>query len=135
MRVLQQVLEPIGEVQGNLAVHSEMSDNRGVQANEDEEVLGFGGGVHVPIVMENLDFGCSQEQKAQMMELWGGAEPGMSEGLGSGDGTQFWDCPAGYFTVGVPMLMADRREVVHNLCVQRAGILWSHWRSLIGWAV
>ena len=120
-KVLQQVLEPIGVVQGNLAVYSEMFDNtvnRGVQANEEEEVVGFGGGMYVPIVMKDLDYGCSQEKKAQMMELWGGAEPEMSEELGPGGGVQFWDCPAGYFIVGVPMLMADRREVVHNLCVQ-----------------
>ena len=36
----------------------------------------------------------------------------------AGNGGQFWDSPAGYFTVGVPMLMTDRKEVVHNLCVQ-----------------
>ena len=40
VRVLQQVLEPVGEVQGKLAVYSEMydsTDNRGVRANEGEE--------------------------------------------------------------------------------------------------
>ena len=56
VRVLQQMLEPIGEVQGNLAVHSEMFDNREVRANEGEEVVGSGGGMYVPIVMRNLDF-------------------------------------------------------------------------------
>ena len=90
MKVPQQVLEPIGEVQGNIAVYSEMFDNRGVQANEDEEVVGFGGGMYVPIVMKDLDYGCNQEKKAQMMELWGGAEPEMSEGLEPGNGVQFW---------------------------------------------
>lgn len=39
VRVLQQVLEPIGEVQGNLAVYSEMFDNRGVRANANEEFI------------------------------------------------------------------------------------------------
>ena len=38
--------------------------------------------------------------------------------LGPGNVAKFWDCPAGYFTVGVPMPLADRREMVHNLCVQ-----------------
>ena len=114
--VLQQVLGPIGEVQGNMAVYSEMFDNKGVRANEDEEVLGFGGGMYVPImiVMRDLDQSCSKERKAQ----WDGAEPEMSEELGPGNGAKFWDCPAGYFIVGVPMLLANRREVVHNLCVQ-----------------
>ena len=70
--VLQQMLEPIGEVQGNMAVYSEMFDNRGVQANEDEEVLGFGGGMYVPIVMRHLGLDCSQERKAQWLKQWDG---------------------------------------------------------------
>ena len=45
-------------------------------------------------------------------------EPKGSMGLRAGSGGLFLDCPAGYFTVGVPMLMADRKEVVHNLCMQ-----------------
>ena len=28
-----------------------------------------------------------------------------------------WDCPAGYFTVGVPMWQKDGEMVVHNLCI------------------
>ena len=91
VKVLQQVLEPIGEVQSNLAVYSEISTiGACMQANGDEEVLGFGGGMYVPIVMKDLGYGCSQEKKAQMMELWGGAEPEMSEGLEPGNGVQFW---------------------------------------------
>ena len=82
MRVLQQVLEPIGEVQGNLAVYSEMFDNRGVRANEGEEVVGSGGGMYVPVVMRNLDSECNQEQKAQWVKLWDGAEPEGSKELG-----------------------------------------------------
>ena len=35
-----------------------------------------------------------------------------SEELRPGSGGLFWDCPAGYFTVGVPMLVADRGKVV-----------------------
>ena len=75
MQVLQQVLQPIGVVLGNLAVYSEAFDNRGVQANEDEEVLGYGGGMYVPILMKDLDIGITEEQKAKMLELWrwGGA--------------------------------------------------------------
>ena len=46
--VLQQVLGPIGEVQGNMAVYSEVFGSKGVRANKDEEVVGFGGGMHVP---------------------------------------------------------------------------------------
>ena len=70
VRVLQQVrmLQPIGEVQGNMAVYSEIFDNKGVRANEDEEVVGFGGGMYVPIVVKDLDYGCSQEKKAQWLK-------------------------------------------------------------------
>ena len=42
----------------------------------------------------------------------------MSEELGPGGEIKLWDCLAGYFTVGVPMLKADREMVVHNLCIQ-----------------
>ena len=70
VEVMQQVLQPIGEVQGNLAVYSEAFDNRGVQANEDEEVLGHGGGMYVPTPMEDLGVGITNEQKAKMLELW-----------------------------------------------------------------
>ena len=120
VRVLQQVLGPIGEVQGNIAVYSEMFNNRDVQANEDEEVLGFGSGMYVPIHvgMKDLYYGCNQEQQAQWLKMWDGAERDMLEELGPGNGVQFWDCPAGYFTVRVPMLLADKREVLHKLCVQ-----------------
>ena len=45
LRVLQQVLEPVGEVQGKLVVYSEMYDSRGVRTNEDEEVPHSGCGV------------------------------------------------------------------------------------------
>ena len=72
--------------------------------------------MYVPLLMNNLNR--SAEEKAQWLELWDGVEPDGSEELGPGQGIQYWDCPAGYFTVGVHMLMADRRGVLHNLCVQ-----------------
>ena len=109
-------------VQGDLAVFAEMFESRGVRANGGEKVLGTGGGMYVPLLMKDLNR--SDEEKAQWLEMWGGVEPVGSEELGPGQGIQFWDCPAGYFTVGVPMLMADRREVVHNLCVQMS------WQTL-----
>ena len=34
-----------------------MFDNKEVQANEDEEVLGYGGGFYVPIKAKNLAIG------------------------------------------------------------------------------
>ena len=40
---------PAGVIQGNLAVFSELFDNKGVRANGGEEVLGFGGGIYVPV--------------------------------------------------------------------------------------
>ena len=43
MKVLQQVLQPFGEVQGEMAVYSEAYDCKGVRSNEDEEVLGWRG--------------------------------------------------------------------------------------------
>ena len=72
----------------------------------------------MPVVMRNLANSDENQKKAQWLEMWGGAEPMGSEELGPGNGIEYWDCPAEYFTVGVPMLMADRKEVVHNLCVQ-----------------
>ena len=74
VKVLQQVLQPIGEALGNLAVDPEseiMFDNKGVQANEDEEVLGYGGGFYVPNKMKDLEIGITEEQKAEMLKLWG----------------------------------------------------------------
>ena len=96
-----------------------------MQANEDEEVLGYGGGFYVPVKMENLNIGQTEEQKAEMHQLWGGVEPEGSEELGPGNGVELWDRPTGYFTVGVPILMAGRKEVVHNLCLQMS------WYTLV----
>ena len=56
IRVLQQVLAPIGEVQGILGVRSDLFDSRGVRANAGEEVLGCGGGFYVPVIMKHLNF-------------------------------------------------------------------------------
>ena len=116
--VLQQVLEPVGIVQGNLAVYSEVFESRGVRPNGGEKVLGSGGGMYVPVLMNNLANNDESQKEAEWLEMWGGVKPEGSGELGPGQGIQYWDCPAQYFTVGVPMLMADRREVVHNLCVQ-----------------
>ena len=77
--VLQQVLEPIGAVAGNMGVYSELFDNRGVRANGGEEVLGYGGGIYVPVVMRDLGIVCSPEQEARYLSLWGGVKPAMSE--------------------------------------------------------
>ena len=71
VRVLQQVLEPIGEVQGELAVYAEMYDSKGVRANEDEEVLGTGGGMYVPVVVRDLANSDESQKKAQWLEMWG----------------------------------------------------------------
>ena len=71
--VLQQVLEPIGAVAGNIGVYSELFDNRGVRANGGKEVLGYGGDIYVPVVMRDLSIVCSPEQEARYLSLWGGA--------------------------------------------------------------
>ena len=75
VRVLQQVLEPIGDVQGELAVYAEMYDSKGVRANEDEQVLGTGGGVYLPVVMRNLANNVESQKKTQWLETWGGVKP------------------------------------------------------------
>ena len=59
------MLEPIGAVAGNMGVYSELFDNRGVRANGGEEVLGYGGGIYVPVVMRDLSIVCSPEQEAR----------------------------------------------------------------------
>ena len=143
VRVLQQVLIPIGEVQGTMGVRSDLFDSKGVRANAGEEVLGYGGGFYVPILMRHLNLRASAVA-AEHQELWGGEQPGYSEesGPGGDDGvTQLWDCPAEYFTVGVPMVQGDGVVVVHNLCVsmswctletlrepERLGNLRGDWR-------
>ena len=92
VKVMQQVLQPIGEVQGNLAVYPEAFGNRGVQANEGGGVLGHGGGMYVPILMKDLDVGITEEQKAKMLELWGGVEPEGPKWLRAGSGCLFGGC-------------------------------------------
>ena len=127
VRVLQQVLEPIGGVQGNLGVYSELFDNKVVRANGGEEVLGHGGGIYVPVTMRDLDIACNPEKEAKWLDMWGGVKPDVSEELVPRCVGKLWDCLAGYFTVIVPMLRADREMVVHNLCIQ---ISWYTLESL-----
>ena len=67
--VLQQVLEPIGTMQGSMEVYSELFDDRGVRANGGEEALGHGGGIYVPVVMRDLSTVCSPEQEAKWLSL------------------------------------------------------------------
>ena len=93
----------------------------------------MGGGMYVPILMQDMNIGITKKQEARIMEMWGGNKPEVSEELGAGNGGQFWDSPAGYFTVGVPMLMTERKEVVHNV-YRWSGTHWNHWRSHRGWA-
>ena len=81
-------------------------------------MLVHSGGIYVPVAMRDLSIACSPEQEAEWLHMWGGVEPDMSEELVPGCVGKLWDCPAGYFTVGVPMLRADREMVVHNLCIQ-----------------
>ena len=66
-----------------------MFDCKGVRANEDEEVLGHGGGMYVPVVMRNLANNDEHQKRAQWLEMWGGAEPEGSEELGPGNGVMY----------------------------------------------
>ena len=95
-----------------MAVYSEACDCKRVRPNEDD--------MYVPILMQDMNIDITKEQEARIKELWGWDKPEVLEELGPGNGGQFWDSPAGYvyITVGVLMLVADRKEVVHNLCVQ-----------------
>ena len=81
-------------------------------------MLGHGGGIYVPVVMRDLSIVCNPEQEAKWLSLWGGVKPEVSEELVPGSAAKLWDCPAGYFTVGVPMMQKDGEMVVHNLCIQ-----------------
>ena len=96
--------EPIGAVAGNLSVYSELFDNKDVRANGGEEVLGYGGGTYVPVMMRDLSIVCSPKQEAKWLSLWGGVKPALSEELTPGSAAKLWDCPPGYFTVGVPVM-------------------------------
>ena len=118
VKALAKTLEPIGDVDVEAALHSEMFDSMGLAPNKQEEMEGAGGGCYVPIRMRDITGDWTPEQEAAIKELWGGAMPMGSEDHGPGNGARYWDCPAEYFTIGVNMLMADRQEVVHNLCVQ-----------------
>ena len=77
--VLQQVLEHIGALQGDMGVYSELFDNRDVRAIGEEEVLGHGGGIYVPVVMRDLSIVCNPKQEARYLSLWGGVKPAVSE--------------------------------------------------------
>jgi len=118
VKALAKTLEPIGDVDVEAALNSEMFDCMGLAPNRKEEMEGAGGGCYVPIRMRDITGDWTPEQETAIKELWGGAMPMGSEDHGPGNGVRYWDCPAEYFTIGVPMLMADREEVLHNLCVQ-----------------
>ena len=118
VKALAKTLVPIGDVDVQAALKSEMFDSMGLASNKQEEMEGAGGGCYVPIRMRDITRDWTPEQETAIKELWGGALPVGSEDHGPGNGARYWDCPAEYFTIGVNTLMADRQEVVHNLCVQ-----------------
>jgi hypothetical protein len=80
--------------------------------------LGYGGGIYVPVVMRDLNIVCSPEQEAKRLSLSGGVKPGVSEEPTPWSAAKLWDCPPGYFTVGVPMRQKEGAMVVHNLCIK-----------------
>ena len=81
-------------------------------------MLGYGGGIYVPVVMRDLSIVRNPEQEAKHLSLWGGVKPAVSEKPTPGSAARLWDCPAGYFTVGVPTRQKEGVMVVHNLCIQ-----------------
>ena len=95
---------------------SKIFDCLGLAPNRKEAIVGAGGGCYVPIGMRDITGDWSPEQETAIKELWGGALPMGSEDHGLGNVIRYWDCPAEYFTIVMPMLMADREDVVHNLC-------------------
>ena len=98
-----------------------MFDNRGVRANNGEEVLGHSGGIYVPVVMMDLSIVCSPEKEATWLSLWGGVKPAVSEEPTSGSATKLWNCPAGYFTVGVPMRQTEGVMVQNEVTPPQVG--------------
>ena len=111
--VMREVLKPVGEVD-SLAAWSETFDCGGVEPNGQEKMEGAGGGTYMPVRMRDIN----KEWTEQELEQWNGTVPVGCEETGPGNGGRYWDAPGGYFTVAVPMLMADREEVMYNLCVQ-----------------
>ena len=63
----------------------------------------------MPVVTRDLSIVCSPEQEARYLSLRGGVKPAMSEEPTSGSAAKLWDCPVGYFTLGVPMRQKDGR--------------------------
>ena len=102
VKVLGQVLEPVGVVQGDLAVFAEMFESRGVRANGGEKVLGTGGGMYVPLLMKNLANSdeCRRRHSGWRCgvewSLWGQRSWGLARGFSFGtaqQGTSLLECP------------------------------------------
>lgn len=113
VKVMAEVLEPVGEVD-SLSEWAEAFDCSGVEPNEQEKMEGAGGGTYMAVKMKDIN----KEWTEQELARWNGTVPVGCEETGPGGGGRYWDAPGGYITVAVPMLMADREEVIHNLCVQ-----------------
>ena len=75
VKALARTLEPIGDVDVDAALHSEMFDCMGLAPNRKEEMEGAGGGCYVPIRMRDITGDWTPEQQAAIKELWGGALP------------------------------------------------------------
>ena len=118
VQALARTLVPIGVVDVDAALHSEMFDCQGLTPIRQEGMEGAGRGCYVPIRMRDITGDWTPEQETAIKELWGGTLPRESEDHGPGNDVRYWDCSAGYFTIGVPTLMTDGEALVHNLCVQ-----------------
>ena len=62
MKALAKTLEPIGDVDVEAALQSEMFDCMGLAPNRKEEMEGAGGGCYVPIRMRNITGDWTPEQ-------------------------------------------------------------------------
>ena len=67
VKVLGQVLEPVGVAPGDLAVFAMKFESRGVRANGGEKVLGTGGGIYVPLLMKDLNRSAGEKAQWQGM--------------------------------------------------------------------
>ena len=80
VKTLARTLEPIGEVDVEAALLSEMFDCVGLAPNRQEPMEGAGGGCYVPTRMRDITGDWTPEQETAIKELWDGTMP-----MGSGD--------------------------------------------------
>ena len=72
VKELARTLEPIGDVDLDTTVHSEMLDCGGLAPNRQESTEGAGGGCYVAIRMRDITTDWSAVQETEIKQPWGG---------------------------------------------------------------